>query len=227
MATALAAKSPTQRKRAFTEGTRLEQVAVVVLVDEWTASGAELLAGALRQRGRALLVGSRTLGVGQVRLVYEFPGRGGEPSTALLLTIASMRPPWPRIPRRRACARCRGGYRPAGVGGPGVRSGEVSEPLPASLAGSDAVLAFAAAVVLRPWWRSARAAARVCESGCRRSRSRPGRNSRVGRPAEGPAFVLRVPRAFENSPEQRIPRLTAIPSRFRRSLCNRDTLALC
>jgi carboxyl-terminal processing protease len=63
-------------------------VPLVVLVDGGTASAAEVVAGALQDRGRAVLVGSRTFGKGTVQ----------EPRTladgsALELTVARYRTP--------------------------------------------------------------------------------------------------------------------------------------
>lgn len=45
-------------------------VPIAVLVDGATASGSEIMAGALVRRGRAILVGSRTFGKGTVQKVY-------------------------------------------------------------------------------------------------------------------------------------------------------------
>ncbi|MFC7470469.1 S41 family peptidase [Actinomadura keratinilytica] len=47
---------------------------VVVLVDGATMSAAELLAGALQDRGRAVVVGSRTYGKGSVQMPTRLPG---------------------------------------------------------------------------------------------------------------------------------------------------------
>ncbi|MFE7468382.1 S41 family peptidase [Streptomyces sp. NPDC057499] len=49
---------------------------LVVLVDGGTMSAAELLTGALQDRGRAVTVGSRTFGKGSVQMPSELPGGG-------------------------------------------------------------------------------------------------------------------------------------------------------
>jgi carboxyl-terminal processing protease len=46
---------------------------VVVLVDGGTMSAAELLTGALQDRGRAVVVGSRTFGKGSVQMPTRLP----------------------------------------------------------------------------------------------------------------------------------------------------------
>lgn len=56
---------------------------MVVLVNGYTASAAEIVAGALHDHKRAVLVGSRTFGKGSVQNIIELPDR-----SALKLTIA-------------------------------------------------------------------------------------------------------------------------------------------
>src|SRR6185437_13974071 len=52
-------------------------IPVVVVVDERTASAAEILAAALADRGRAVVVGSVTMGKGLVRTIDPLPDGGG------------------------------------------------------------------------------------------------------------------------------------------------------
>lgn len=56
---------------------------MVILVDPYTASAAEIVAGALRDHGRALIVGQRTFGKGSVQTLVELPD-----GSSLKLTIA-------------------------------------------------------------------------------------------------------------------------------------------
>lgn len=58
------------------EGELAENVPVVVLVDGHTASSAEILAAALADRGRAVVVGSATVGKGLVQTIDPLPDGG-------------------------------------------------------------------------------------------------------------------------------------------------------
>jgi carboxyl-terminal processing protease len=65
---------------------------LVVLVDGGTASGAEVIAGALQARGRAVLVGEKTYGKGAVQNVYDLSD-----GSSLHVTVAKLFTPDHRL----------------------------------------------------------------------------------------------------------------------------------
>ncbi len=74
------------------EGELAENVPVIVLVDGRTASAAEILAAALADRGRAVVVGSDTVGKGMVQTIDPLPD-GGELFVTWSQTLAPLG--WP------------------------------------------------------------------------------------------------------------------------------------
>jgi carboxyl-terminal processing protease len=76
---------PSQRdeKYAKPDGTE-PNYPLVVLVNGASASASEIVAGALKNHDRALIVGQQTFGKGSVQVLYEFP----EDGSALKLTVA-------------------------------------------------------------------------------------------------------------------------------------------
>jgi carboxyl-terminal processing protease len=69
------------------EGTNWPQVPLAVLVDGGSASAAEIVAGALKDTGRGVLVGTTTFGKGSVQSVYNLSDNGAlKLTTALYIT---------------------------------------------------------------------------------------------------------------------------------------------
>jgi carboxyl-terminal processing protease len=75
-----------------TEGELAENVPLIILVDGHTASAAEILAAALSDRGRAVVVGSATVGKGMVQTIDPLPD-GGELFVTWSQTLAPLG--WP------------------------------------------------------------------------------------------------------------------------------------
>ena len=74
--------------------TAFPNLPLVILINEGSASAAELLAGSLREHGRAKLVGASSYGKGSVQRIYPLPRFG----CGLSLTVATFHLPSGRTP---------------------------------------------------------------------------------------------------------------------------------
>jgi carboxyl-terminal processing protease len=85
-----------QRKDETATGTApAQQLPLVVLVDHHTGSGAEVIAAAMKNLDRGVVIGERTFGNGTVQVLYDIPsplapGLGDETKLGLKLTTAQL-----------------------------------------------------------------------------------------------------------------------------------------
>ena len=85
--TVVSVRDKYDREEAFKIDGEYYDVPMVVLVNEYTASASEILAGAIRDYGEGTLVGTTTFGKGVVQSVIDFPdGSGLKVTTARYFT---------------------------------------------------------------------------------------------------------------------------------------------
>jgi carboxyl-terminal processing protease len=65
------------KETQFSSKNPITQKPMVVLIDEGSASASEILSGALKDNGRAVLVGSKSFGKGLVQEINKLPGGAG------------------------------------------------------------------------------------------------------------------------------------------------------
>ncbi len=74
-------------------GTALTDAPLAVLVNQGTASASEILAGALQDNGRAILVGEKTYGKGLIQSLFELSDGHSQETAGLAVTVAKYQTP--------------------------------------------------------------------------------------------------------------------------------------
>jgi len=162
-------ESQRQEFRAHLDGTE-PSYPIVVLVNEGTASASEIVAGALQDHGRALVIGVKTFGKGSVQTVYPLEGGAGlRLTTALYYTPAGRSIQevgiTPDIPVQPVVVAAAGEETPSRIrerdleghftqqdATPQLEAPETGSPEPASAAGGEGDIQLARAVeVLKSW----------------------------------------------------------------------------
>ena len=74
----LSGRTPNNARRLVSgQGDVTSGQPIVVIVDARTAAGAEIVAAALQEHGRALVVGQKTAGAGTIQTLLPLPGGQG------------------------------------------------------------------------------------------------------------------------------------------------------
>ncbi len=88
--TTVGSGSRSREEKIATGGARWKSLPMVVLVSAGSASASEIVAGALRNNNRAVILGTRTFGKGSVQVIYDVDETKDDPKddVALKLTVA-------------------------------------------------------------------------------------------------------------------------------------------
>ncbi|MBN2063203.1 MAG: PDZ domain-containing protein [Sedimentisphaerales bacterium] len=85
----LVSSTTTRKYIASADNKKSESITVIILVNEFTASAAELFTAALQENNRATVVGTRTFGKAEIQTIYNLKHNAG----AIMITSAQYLPP--------------------------------------------------------------------------------------------------------------------------------------